>query len=74
MTWSVRTTADVVSVTAHVSAYTLPLHREKSGLFTLSFTVPSNVPGFFHGNYSLDIVAQDSAGTTATRTLPLVFQ
>ncbi|GAC1542619.1 MAG: hypothetical protein NVS3B16_07800 [Vulcanimicrobiaceae bacterium] len=74
VTWDVRTTRDIVSVSAHVSAYTIPLQRTGSGRFALSFTVPANVPAFFHGTYNLDVTGETSAGSTAKRTVSMTFQ
>lgn len=72
--WDVRTSPDVVSVTATVSVYTLTLVRRAAGRFALDFAVPSNVPGFFHGTYNLQIVARTESGATAARTVSLIFQ
>ncbi len=74
ITWDVRTTADIVAVTAHVSAYTIPLKRTRPGHFGLSFTVPSNVPAFFHGTYNLDVTGETTRGATAKRTVSMTFQ
>jgi hypothetical protein len=72
--WDVRTSPDVVTVTAHVSTYSLPLVRQGAGRFGLTFSVPSNVPGFFHGTYSLDVIAKDGSGATADRTVSVSFE
>jgi hypothetical protein len=72
--WSVRTSADVVSVTAQVSAYTLPLVRQAAGRFELAFAVPSNIPSFFHGTYNLLVTARSRSGATADRTVSVVFE
>jgi hypothetical protein len=72
--WSVRTSPDVVSVTAHVSVYTLPLQRRGSGNFYLAFTIPSTVPAVFHGTYTLELTARTQSGSSATRAVPMVFQ
>jgi hypothetical protein len=72
--WHVRTSPEVASVTAYVSAYTLPLVRESAGRFALTFSVPSNVPGFFHGRYDLDVVARDPDGVKVDRTVSVSFQ
>lgn len=72
--WDVRTTPDIVAVTAHVSAYNIPLHRTAPGRFALNFTVPSNVPAIFHGTYNLDVTGQTTAGATTKRTVSMTFQ
>jgi hypothetical protein len=74
VSWDVRTTTDIVAVTAHVSAYTIPLQRTAPGRFALNFTVPSNVPAFFHGTYNLDVTGESSGGATAKRTVSMTFQ
>ena len=73
-TWRVRTTRDVVSVSAHVSFYTFELQEEAPGRFTVSFTIPPGVPPFFHGAYSMDIRAQGRDGVTVDRTVPVIFE
>jgi hypothetical protein len=72
--WDVRTSPDVVSVTATVDAYTLTLVRRSAGRFGLDFAVPDNVPGVFHGTYNLQIVARSGTGATAARTVSVIFQ
>lgn len=72
--WDVRTTGDIVRVAANVTAYHLPLQRAGRGHFVLNFTVPSNVPGFFHGTYALDVRGETAQGASASRRVSLVFQ
>ncbi len=72
--WDVRTSPDVVSVTATVDAYTLTLVRRAAGRFGLDFAVPNNVPGFFHGTYNLQIVARTESGVSVARTVSVIFQ
>jgi len=72
--WDVRTTSDIVSVSANVTAYHLPLQRTEPGHFVLNFTIPSNVPGFFHGTYSLDVRGETASGASADRYVSLVFE
>jgi hypothetical protein len=74
VTWNVRTSTDVVSVTAHVSAYTLPLQPQGPGRFFLGFTIPSTVPAVFHGTYSLELTARTQSGATSKRDVPMIFQ
>lgn len=74
VSWAVRTTSDIVTVTAHIAAYTIPLQRTAPGRFALGFDVPSNVPAIFHGTYSLDVVGQSGSGATAKRTVSMSFQ
>ncbi len=72
--WDVRTTPDIVSVAANVTAYHLPLQRMEPGHFVLNFTVPSNVPAIFHGTYSLDVRGETASGASADRRVSLVFE
>lgn len=74
VSWSVRTSADIVSVSAHVATYTIPLRRASAGRFVLNFVVPANVPAFFHGTYALDVIGATSAGATAKRTVSMTFR
>ncbi len=71
--WDVRTSPNVVSVAAHVELATLQLQRASAGHFTLAFVIPANTPGFFHGTYSVNIIAKASDGDTATKTISLTF-
>lgn len=72
--WLVLTTDDVISVVAHVTAYTLPMHRVGPGRFALNFTIPANVPGFFHGRYDLTVHAQSGSGESTERPISLTFE
>ena len=72
--WLVLTTDDVTSVVAHVAAYSLPLQRVGPGRFALNFSIPPNVPGFFHGRYDLTVHAQNASGASAERLVSLTFE
>ncbi len=72
--WLVLTTADVVSVVAHVATYTLPMQRVGPGRFALNFSIPANVPGFFHGRYDLTVHAENSSGSSTERPVTLRFE
>ncbi len=72
--WTVRTSPDVVGVSAHVLAYSFALQRRRAGSFALSFSIPRGVPFFFHRTYDLDVVARTAAGATATRTIGVIFR
>ncbi|GAC1441849.1 MAG: hypothetical protein NVSMB59_02960 [Vulcanimicrobiaceae bacterium] len=74
VSWDVRTTPDIVSVAASVSAYHLPLQRSGPGHFVLNFAIPPNVPWFFHGNYTLDVHGQTAGGAGADRQVSLSFR
>ena len=72
--WDVRTSPDVVAVSAKVATYGFNLQRSGPGHFTLGFAIPHGVPFFFHRTYTLDVVARDAAGATANTTISLAFQ
>jgi hypothetical protein len=74
ISFSAHTSSDIVKVTAFVSAYTLPFTRTSSGVFTLAFSIPAHVPWFFHGTYSLNVVARSQQGTSVSRSVPVTFQ
>jgi hypothetical protein len=74
LVWNVRTTPDVVDVVAHVTVYAFRLQKHARGLYVLSFTIPPGVPGFFHGTYTLDLVARSASGAEATTKQAVVFQ
>ncbi len=72
--FSAKTSPDVATVTAKVSAYTLPFVRTAPGRFALSFAIPPNVPGMFHGTYSMSIVASERDGASVSRSIEITFQ
>jgi hypothetical protein len=72
--FSAKTSPDVTTVTAKVSAYTLPFVRTAPGRFALSFAIPPNVPGIFHGTYSMSIVASEKDGASTSRSIEITFQ
>jgi hypothetical protein len=72
--FAATTSLDVATVTAKVSAYTLPFVRTAPGRFALSFAIPPNVPGLFHGTYSMSIVASEKDGASVSRSLEITFQ
>ncbi len=72
--FSAKTSPDVATVTAKVSAYTLPFVRTAPGRFALSFAIPPNVPGMFHGTYSMSIVASEKSGASVSRSIEITFQ
>jgi hypothetical protein len=72
--WDVRTTRDVVSVTASVTIYSFPLVRVAPGHFALTFGIPPDVPPVFHGNYDMNVVAKDAAGDAVSRHITLTFE
>jgi PBP1b-binding outer membrane lipoprotein LpoB len=71
--WDVRTTPDIVSVTATTTMIALPLQRFSPGHFGLTFAIPRGVPGFFHGTYNMDVSAVSAHGATLHRGIALTF-
>jgi hypothetical protein len=74
VSFSARTTDDIASVTAFVSAYSLPFTRTSPGRFALAFAVPANVPGFFRGTYAMNVVARSAQGASVSRSISITFQ
>ncbi len=72
--WDVRTTPDVVDVVAHVTVYAFRLQKQAAGQYVLAFTIPKGVPGFFHGNYTLNLVARSVTGIETATKVPVSFQ
>jgi hypothetical protein len=72
--WNVRTTPDVVDVVAHVTVYAFRLAKHGAGAYVLTFTIPHGVPGFFHGTYTLDLVARSATGAETSTKVPVTFQ
>jgi hypothetical protein len=74
VSFAARTTDDIASVTAFVSAYSLPFTRTSPGRFALAFAVPPNVPGLFHGTYAMNVVARSAQGASVSRSISITFQ
>ena len=74
VSFAARTTDDIASVTAFVSAYSLPFTRTSPGRFALAFAVPANVPGLFHGTYAMNVVARSAQGASVSRSISITFQ
>jgi len=72
--WNVRTSADVTTVSANATGFTIPLQRQGPGRFGTTFEIPSIVPPFFRGTYAVRIVARNAAGVTTTSHLSMHLQ
>jgi len=72
--WKVRTSADITAVNAKAAGFTIPLQKEGAGRFGTSFTIPAEMPGFFHGTYHIDIEARARSGATAKSQLVLTVE
>lgn len=69
--WKVRTTRDVVTVSANAFGVTIPLQRRGPGQFGTAFQIPAGMPAFFRGTYSVGIEARNQAGIRATSQISL---
>jgi hypothetical protein len=72
--WDAHVSLDVVTVTARVAVYTFSLYPTHSGHFGEVFSIPRDVPPFFHGNYSVTLTATSANGQTASRSIALRFE
>jgi len=72
--WDARVSPDVVTVTARVAVYSFSLYPTHAGHFGEIFSIPKDVPPFFHGNYSVTITATNANGESASRSIALKFQ
>jgi len=72
--WDVRTSAEVATVTAGVKGFTVALERRSAGRFGVSFRIPSDVPGLFHGEYHVVVTATDPDGSKARTSLTMRFE
>ena len=59
----VRTTPNVVTVTAYAAGTSLPVARVGPGVFRGSTTLPQ-LPPFVHGSYAVTFVARDALGAS----------
>ena len=69
----VRTSPDVVAVTARVGIFKRSLVRESPGIFTLVVALPSSVPWFVRRRWTITIEARNAHGETTSRREPVVF-
>jgi len=67
---NVETSSNVASVEVRVAGYSMNMSKVGIGRFALMYTVPS-VPFFFNGTYSLQVIARNTRGDQAQRTLPI---
>ena len=72
--WDAHVSPDVVTVTARVAVYSFSLYPTHSGHFGEVFSIPKDVPPFFHGNYSVTLTATTAYGQTASRSIALRFE
>lgn len=70
---SVITSSNVASVVATVRGIAAPVPKVGVGRFALSYRLPSAIPFFFHGTYTLVVVARNVDGVSATRQVELTI-
>jgi len=74
VSFAARTSPDVATVIASVSAYKLNFARVAPGRFSLAFAIPPNVPFFFHGTYQLNVTARALDGSSVSRAVTITFE
>jgi hypothetical protein len=73
VTGTVATSSDVTSVQATIAGYSAPLTKVSTGYFALSYRVPE-LPPFLRRTYSIQIVARNARGQTASSSLPITLR
>jgi hypothetical protein len=66
----VVTTSNVASVEAQIGDYAVSMVKVGVGRFELTYTV-GPLPWFVHGNFAMRVIARNTRGDMATRTIPL---
>jgi hypothetical protein len=69
----VVTTSNVASVEARVGSYSVSLAKVGVGRFELAYTV-GPLPWFVRGSFAMQVIARNTRGDTATRTIPLTVR
>jgi hypothetical protein len=69
----VVTTSNVASVEARIGGYAVSLVKVGVGRFELTYTV-GPLPFFVHGNFTMEVIARNTRGDTATRSVPLTVR
>jgi hypothetical protein len=70
---SVVTSSNVASVEARIGGYAVNLAKVGVGRFALTYAV-GPLPWFFHGNFTMRVIARNPRGEVATRTIPLTVR
>jgi hypothetical protein len=73
VTGTVATSADVTSVQARIAGYSSALTKIGAGYFALSYRVP-NLPAFLHRTYTIEVIAQNAQGASASSSLPITIR
>lgn len=64
------TSSNVASVEARIGYYSIPVPKVGEGRFALSYVVP-HLPFFMHHTYDMAVIARNTAGVEAVRTIPI---
>jgi hypothetical protein len=70
----VSTSDDVASVEARVQGFSALLSKRSAGDFALQYRLPSFIPGFLRGTYTVRVIARTTEGVQAVRELPVILQ
>ena len=70
---TVITSSNVASVEARVADYGQSLSKTGVGVFRLTYQVP-NVPTFFRRTYSIEVIARNTRGESASLALPITIR
>ncbi len=70
---TVLTSSNVASVEVRIATYRIAMQKVGVGRFSMAYTVP-NVPFFFRGNYTMQVIARNSAGDQASRGIPITIR
>jgi hypothetical protein len=71
---TVYTDASVTSVVASSSGVTMALAKARSGVFTISYAIPPNVPFIFKRTYDIGITATAADGRTANASTAVTLR
>ena len=69
----VVTSSNVASVEVRIATYSINMQKTGIGRFSMAYTVP-NIPAFFLGNYTMQVIARNSAGDQASRGIPITIR
>jgi hypothetical protein len=73
VTGNVLTSSNVASVEARIGGYAVTLNKVGVGRFTFTYTV-GPLPWFIHGNYTMQVIARNTRGDAARRSIPLIVR
>jgi hypothetical protein len=69
----VLTSSNVASVEARIGGYAMSLSKVGVGRFELIYKV-APLPWFVRGNFTMQVIARNTRGDTATRAIPLTVR